>query len=133
MIDSILKFIADKFKEWTDKSKSIDVSDKITKIGSITINNLICNVKDDVLHINGQFVMGGAMATGLTLEMFQVDTSVAPENDKYMTPLVAYTNKGEVSMAYQQGKIYLHNEGSQITVGTAIAFGGSWIIGGGIE
>lgn len=131
MIDSILKFIADKFKEWADKSKPIDVSDKITRIGSITVNTLSCDVKDGILSISGQFAMSGAMATGLTLEMFQVDSSLAAENDAYMTPLATYSNKGEVSMAYQRGKIYLHNEGPQIATGTAIAFSGSWAIGGG--
>lgn len=131
MIDSILKFIADKFKEWADKSKPIDVSDKITRIGSITVNTLSCNVKEGILSINGQFAMNGAMSTGLTLEMFQVDSSLASKDDAYMTPLATYSNKGEVSMAYQRGKIYLHNEGSQITIGTAIAFNGFWTIGGG--
>lgn len=131
MIDSLLKFIADKFEEWTDKSKPTDVADKVTKTGSITVNSLLCNVKGDTLNISGQFAMGGAMATGLTLEMFQVDSSLAPENDAFMTPLATYTNKGEVSMAYQRGKIYLHNEGSQIVQGTAIAFSGSWTVGGG--
>ena len=133
MIDSILKFVADTFKKLVDESKRTDVTDKITKIGSISVSNLSCNVKEGVLSINGQFTMSGAMATGLTLEMFQVDSSLAAEDDAYMVPFATYTNKGEVGMAYQKGKIYLHNEGSQIAIGTAIAFSGSWTVGGAVS
>lgn len=124
IIDSMLNCIASKMKR-------IDVSSKITKTGSITVSNMTCYKQGEVVNINGQFVLGGAMATGLTLEMFDVAPELTAEDDEYMNALTAYCGKGNVSMAYQLGKIYLHNNGSTLAIGTAVAFSGSWTIGGG--
>lgn len=129
MIDSILKFIADKFKEISDKYLRQDVTKQIPIDGLTTIEtNYEVTKTGDRVDMTGFLRLGGQLANGVYVKAFTVPQNLRA--DKY-TAFSVYAPKS-CSIAIQADRQgYIINDGTQaLSVGDTIVFSGSWTIGG---
>lgn len=129
MIDSLLKFIADKFKEWTDKSKPINVVDKLTWDVGYSEQNFSIVRRGDKVEMEGYIRVNRQLAPDVYVEMFHLDEDIMP--DKY----VALATYGPASICIglqSDGMAYIRNTGPKaMPTGSTVIFGGSWTVGGG--
>lgn len=130
MIDSILKFIADKFKEISDKYLRQDVTSQIPINGLTTVEtNYEVTKTGDRVDMTGFLILGGQLAAGVYANAFTVPQNLRA--NKY-TAFSVYASKS-CSMAIQaDGRGYIINDGTQaLRVGDTVVFSGSWTVGGG--
>lgn len=130
MIDSILKFIADKFKEISDKYLRQDITSQIPIDGLTTIEtNYEVTKTGDRIDMTGFLRLGGQLAAGTYVNAFTVPQDLRA--DKY-TAFSVYAPKS-CSIAIQaDGQGYVVNNGTQaLSLGDTVVFTGSWTIGGG--
>ena len=130
MIDSILKFVADKFKEISDKYLRQDITSQIPIDGVTTIEtNYEVTKTGDRVDMTGFLRFGRPLAAGVYVNAFNVPQDLRA--NKY-TAFSVYASKS-CSIALQaNGQGYLINDGTQaLSVGDTIVFSGSWTIGGG--
>lgn len=130
MIDSILKFIADKFKEISDKYLRQDITSQIPIDGLTTVEtNYEVTKTGDRVDMTGFLRLGGQLAAGVYVNAFTVPQDLRA--NKY-TAFSVYAPKS-CSIAIQaDGQGYIINDGTQaLSVGDTVVFSGSWTIGGG--
>lgn len=130
MIDSILKFIADKFKEISDKYLRQDITSQIPIDGLTTIKtNYEVTKTGDRVDMTGFLILGGQLAAGVYVNAFNVPQDLRA--NKY-TAFSVYASKS-CSIAIQaDGQGYIINNSTQsLSVGDTVVFSGSWTIGGG--
>lgn len=130
MIDSILQFIADKFKEICDKNLRQDITNQIPIDGLTTVEtNYEVTKTGDRVDMTGFLRLGGQLAAGKYVNAFTVPQNLRA--DKY-TAFSVYAPKS-CSIAIQaDGQGYIINDGTQtLSVGDTVVFSGSWTIGGG--
>ena len=111
MIDSILKFIADKFKEISDKCLRQDVTSQIPINGLTTVEtNYEVTKTGDRVDMTGFLRLGGQLAAGIYVNAFTVPQDLRA--DKY-TAFSVYAPKS-CSMAIQAaGRGYSITDGTQ--------------------
>ena len=132
MIDSILKFIADKFKEISDKYLRQDITSQIP-INGLTIieTNYEVTKTGDRVDMTGFLKLGGQLAAGVYVNAFNVPKDLRA--DKY-TAFSVYAPKSCSISIQADGQGYIINDGTQaLNVGDTIVFSGSWTIGGAIH
>lgn len=129
MIDSLLKFIADKFKEWIDKAQPINVIDKLTWDVGFSQQEVSLTRKGNKIEMEGYIRINGQLAPDVYVEMFHLDDEIMP--DKY----VALATYGPASLCISlqtDGMAYIRNTGSKaMPTGSTVIFSGSWTVGGG--
>ena len=129
MIDSLLKFIADKFKEWTDKSKPINVVDKLTWDVGYSEQNFSIVRRGDKVEMEGYIRVNGQLAPDVYTELFHVTDEIIP--NKYIA-LAAYGPASICIGLQTDGKAYIRNTGPKaMETGSTVIFSGSWTVGGG--
>ena len=130
MIDSILKFIADKFKEISDKYLRQDITSQIPIDGlTTTETNYEVTKTGDRVDMTGFLRLGGQLAVGVYVNAFNVPQDLRA--NKY-TAFSVYSSKSCSISIQADGQGYLINDGTQaLNLGDTVVFSGSWIIGGG--
>ena len=93
MIDSILKFIADKFKEISDKYLRQDITSQIPIDGlTTTETNYEVTKTGDRVDMTGFLILGGQLAAGVYVNAFNVPQDLRA--NKYTAFSVAKLNGG---------------------------------------
>lgn len=130
MIDSILKFIADKFKEISQKYQRKDITSQIPIDGlTTTETNYEVTKTGDRVDMTGFLMLGGQLAAGVYVNAFNVPQDLRA--NKY-TAFSVYSRKSCSISIQANGQGYLINDGTQaLSPGDTIVFSGSWTIGGG--
>lgn len=129
MIDSILKFIADKFKEISDKYLRQDITSQIPITGlTISDTNYEVTKVGDRVEMTGYIRLGGQLGVGAIVHSFTVPQNLRAE--KY-TAFAVYAAKTCSISIQADGRGYIVNDGTQaLEIGSTIVFSGSWTIGG---
>ena len=128
MIDSIFKFIADKFKEWMDKEQAINVVDKLTWDVGYSEKDFTCIKRANKVEIEGYIRVNGQLAPDVFVELFHVSDEIIP--NKYIA--LATYGPASICIGLQtDGKAYIRNTGPKaMATGATVIFSGSWTVGG---
>ena len=131
MIDSILKFIADKFKEISDKYLRQDITSQIPIDGLATVEtNYEVTKTGDRVDMTGFLRLGGQLAAGVYVNAFTVPQDLRA--NKY-TAFSVYASKSCSIVIQADGRGYIVNDGTQaLSIGDTVVFSGSWTVGGAI-
>lgn len=130
MIDKLLKFIADKFKEAADKVQPVNVVDKLTWDVGYSEKDFTCIKRADKVEIEGYIKVNGQLAPDVYVEMFHLDDEIMP--DKYVA-LATYGPASLCMVLQTDGMAYIRNTGSKaMPTGSTVIFSGSWTVGGAI-
>lgn len=129
MIDSILKFVADKFKEWADKAQPVNVADKLIWDVGYSEKNFTCIKRANKVEIEGYIRVNGQLAPDVFVELFHVDDEIIP--NKYIA--LATYGPASICIGLQtNGEAYIRNTGPKaMATGSTVIFSGSWTVGGG--
>lgn len=129
MIDKLLKFIADKFKEWADKAQPENVVDKLTWDVGYSKKDFTCIKRANKVEIEGFIQINGQLAPGVYVQMFHLDNEIIP--NKYVA-LSCYTSASICIGLQADGVAYIRNTGPETLLSSStVIFSGSWTIGGG--